>query len=128
MSQMNDGGNGSLSNLTTPGNVISQDQAITVVEQVLGPTMTIVLKGTQASFPGIPAPLIMLAACRVLGKLVGGTFTGMASNVPLKPLMEAREECQRMFTRSIKEIPLMGAGNVGPAVPMLKNPSKQRGE
>lgn len=108
----------------TPANVVSQDQAIAIVEQALGPTMTIVLKGTGASFPGVPAPIIMLAACRVLGKLVGGTFTGMATNTPLKPLMEARTECKRVFERSIQEIPLMGAGSVGPTMPMPNTPGR----
>ena len=118
-------GNGLPPNLVpTPANVVSQDQAIAIVEQALGPTMTIVLKGTQASFPGVPAPLIMLAACRVLGKLVGGTFTGMASNVPLKPLIEARTECQRIFEKGIREVPLMGAGQTGPVMPMPNTPSK----
>lgn len=118
MNQSN-GKDQALPNLTvTPPNVVSQDQAVSIVEQALGPTMTIVLKGCQASFPGIPAPLIMVAACQVLGKLVGGTFTGMASNVPLKPLMEARTECQRIFEKSVKSVPLMGAANQGPAMSM----------
>lgn len=119
-------GNGMPANLMpTPANVVSQDQAIAIVEQALGPTMTIVLKGTQASFPGVPAPIIMLAASMVLGKLVGGTFTGMASNAPLKPLMDARTECKRMFEKGIQAVPIMGAGNVGANLPMPPNPPRQ---
>lgn len=102
-------------------NVVSPEQAIAIVEGAFGPLVAIALKGLQASFPGFPPNLIMLAACKVLGRLVGGTFSG--TNAPLGPLMKARTECREMFEKSIKEIPYnaVGGGSAGPAMPIPPN-------
>lgn len=104
-----------------PANVVSPEQAIAIIEQAVGPSFTVFLKGIQASFPGVPPHIIMLAACKVLGRLVGGTFSGV--NAPLAPLMKARTECREMFEKSIKEIPFNAIGG-GSAVPPMPIPPK----
>lgn len=119
MNQMNGGG---MPSLPQGKNVVSPEQAISIMEGAIGPAFTIVLKGVQASFPGVPPHFIMLAACKVLGHLVGGTFAGM--NAPLAPLMKARAECRELFEKSIREIPFNAAsgGAAAPAMPIPPEP------
>lgn len=125
MNQMNGQGGSGLPPGLPPmpqGNVVSPEQAINIMEGAIGPAFTLVLKGVQASFPGVPPHFIMIAACKVLGHLVGGTFAGM--NAPLVPLMKARTECREMFEKSLKEIPLNAAagGSTATAMPIPPKP------
>jgi hypothetical protein len=94
--------------MSMSGQVVTPEAAINMLERALGPTFTIMLKGTQASFSGFPPQLVMLAACKVLGHLVGGTFAG--ANAPLAPLMKARADCKELFDKSIKEVPITAMG------------------
>lgn len=94
---------------------VSVDRAIAILEQTIGPAVTIILKGVQAGFPNLPPPLVMLAACRVLGRLVGGTFAG--HNAPLAPLLKARSDCLAMFEKSLREVPVNSAYGGAPAMP-----------
>lgn len=112
-------GNGPLPTglVAPPPTVVSQDQAIQIVEGALGPTFTLVLQGIRSTMPGVPVPIIMLAACKVLGHLVGGTFAGV--NAPIAPLMKARTDCKDMFEKAIREVPVTSAGGSNaPAVPL----------
>lgn len=102
--------------LAMPPQQVSPQQAITILEGALGGPITLLLKGLQSAFPGLPPPLIMIAACKVLGHLVGGTFAGL--NAPLAPLMAARKECREAFEKAIAEVSLTAAqGGTGPLPP-----------
>lgn len=102
--------------------VVTAEQAVNVLEQAMGAPMTILLKGVQASFPGFPPGLIMLAACRVMGHLVGGSFSGQ--NVILTQAIKARTECKEMFEKAIKEVPITmpNGGSSQPSQPLPPKP------
>lgn len=109
-----------------PGKLLSADQAGMMLENLLGPAMTLTIKGVQSSFPGFPAHLIMLAACRVLGKMCGITYAGV--NAPLAPLMTQRKECREMFDKSMNEVPFnfVGGGTGGFGGPLPPPPGTSK--
>ena len=88
----------------------SQSQLDAQLDAMLFPMLNVVIRGAMVSVQGCPPEKIVFSACRILGKIVGISF----SAGDLAKLLRARKEAKDDFNDAVKSIPLASAGPMSP--------------